>query len=161
MRQQVYPAVWGQACEYEPALDLSTQKTSIDYWVTSPHFPGRVAVEEKIREGEPNGFGDWPDVFLEYACGNRPGWIEKPEAKTHVLLYILPSRALALPWPALREAWEARGERWKALGKARANNGFSVKAARNDGYSALGVTVPITNLMEAVPGSLEILRFPN
>ena len=153
MRQAVYPTVFGQGCQWKPEADKSIQRKAVDCWVSSPVWPGLLAVEEKIRRKNRS------DALLEYESGSYPGWIEKRDVLTNTFLYVYPGRVLVLPWDGLAKAWDERGERWKELGY-REEAGCRLVSAHNPGYDTLSVAVPITTLLEAVPGSQDVLRFP-
>lgn len=157
-RQWLYPLLFGTPASYTSERGERLQSLGVDYWVTSPFYPGsRIAVEEKFRRSRWDG-SDWSDVLLEYRCGEREGWINKPSS-TDILLYCFPGRCLVLPWPALSQAWRVNGDHWRDLGLAK-ESGFSIPKAVNPGYESEGVAVPIPVLLGAVVGS-RVAHSPN
>jgi hypothetical protein len=117
---------WGQRGGIDRVLTLVSGKT---LWV-----------DEKVR------YTDYPDILLEYWSDKERrvrGWVAKDLACDYIAYAFIPSQTCyLLPFQPLRAAWRTNCDEWVGV--------HPYVEAVNDGYTSVGVAVPIRVLMRSL-----------
>lgn len=147
--RQAFPGFASMTCVRK---DGWAQRGGIDRVITL--MSGKVlTVDEKVRSE------DWPDILLEYWSSvehRRPGWVAKDLACDFLAYAFVPSQTCyLLPFPTLRRAWRKYKDAWVRWGQGR-SQGYSIRDARNDGYTTRSVAVPIPSLLAALSDAMEV-----
>ncbi len=103
-----------------------------------------LTVDEKVRSKDRN------DILLEYwsdEARKSKGWIEKALACDFIAYAFIPSqRCYLLPFQTLRRAWQSNAHIWVEQ--------HEEVRAENEGYTTVGVAVPIPILMDSLNNAM-------
>ncbi len=121
--------------------DMTWQRSGVDKVLRFPSGKA-ITVEEKVRSA------DYPDVLLELESveGKAPGWLYtshsdwiaygvKPPGGPLLRLHMLPTRKLRQTWKRNRARWEQK---------------YKKKVARNKDYRTINIPIPLSELLEAM-----------
>lgn len=101
-----------------------------------------LKIDEKVREK------DWGDFLLEYWSSiehKNPGWIEKDLDCDYIAYAFAPSKTCyLLPFQQLRATWAKHKDEWIN------NPDYRETRAKNEGYTTIGVAVPIMVVLKSI-----------